>query len=221
MPRGFEIRWQQLLERRFDGDDFADLLLSIYRVLPPGTLAAELGRTMANERVEKRELAIPLDDITELRKTTRIDGIMPFVVPSVNDLNHLAGSLLDQAEVLGLDVPSRSQWQPLRDEIGLCYLALFHRRKLRIEARFELDLQVECPYSGSAPRKKEMLLMGHLPLGGRMVVFSTPLKAEHWAESIHSSSIEHIKKLAAQRNSDGELRLVEAESYRPDADESS
>ena len=209
MPRGFETRWHLFLERQFDSDDFEDLVTSLYRQLPPGSLVAEYGRHLRQELDEKKTLPINLVEFTELRMTTRIDAILPFRIPAVNDLAYIATCFLDDVETLGLDTPPRAERGPLREEISICLLALLHRRQFRLAHRLHMDLQVECPYVGGTARREQLVLMGDLPLGGRAVIFSTPLKAVRWL-AMPAASVEHVRNLVAIRGENGLLQLAEA-----------
>ena len=201
-PDSYPTSWRQFLAHRFDGESFKRLLEEYANRFPEGTMAAEVGKAMARERRKGVVMGILLREITALRKTVRVDGIMPLSIPVATDICEIADELLFQLRRLHYDVPEGGEaLRRMQDEIAVCYLAFFHRREIEIDYTLRMRVQVECPYSPTSGRRQSLMLMGYLPFGGRITVFYSSLLAEKWL-AMPGSAVEHEPGLEAVRSGD-------------------
>lgn len=204
IPQKIDLReqWQLVLERRFDSADFADLLIAASRKLPEGTAAVEFGRVLWLER-EEGEDAPPLEmeRFETIRKTERIDGILPFTIPAASSIILLADELIETIIRLNMGVPELKNYDVIRDEIALAYFALFQNRPMRINYQLNMQLRVECAFSTISGQANELSLVGYLPLGGSIIIFFSAIHAQNFA-SIDPARVNHADGLVASRVGD-------------------
>lgn len=210
----FPARWNAVIDRRFDGASLMEVLADYASQLREGTLISELAKVVERERRMNLPMAILLEQMSEVRQTVRVDGIMPFRIPLPSNISEPVRKLLEEVRVMNYDVPdSREELARLCDEISICILACLHRREVQIDHRLVMRMQLECPYSPNVGRKKSLMLMGYLPFGGRVTLFYSSLLASDWLR-IDPGSVEFEESLGVVRQDD-DLRIVATASGRP------
>ena len=102
-----QIYWESILSHQFDQTDLIDFLAKVHLELPNDCLVREIGR-IANVEIEKPHLdqqQILLGNAEDWDTTTRIDGILPFQVPQVRDIESVSNQLIRAAVPIGFDMP--------------------------------------------------------------------------------------------------------------------
>jgi len=149
-------RWTKFRSRRFGSADLESFLKAGHTTFDPKSFAGQLGRLFIHEQIAKKRLALPLAEATNLPTTQRIDGILPLLIPSCRNIDFLVSELLEEADRNGLPYPTADRIDAFRAELGLCYLALLHRRFLRTNQRLEIEMRTECPHSALSGRKEQL-----------------------------------------------------------------
>jgi hypothetical protein len=198
MP-SLDLYWAPIQERVFGLEELEDFLRAAHNSLKPGSFAGEMGRILVKERVEKKPVEIHLEDFTTVRTTTRIDGILPFRIPTPNNLADFADELLDEAFRIGLDPPESSERRAIEDDLCCAYLALLHGRAFRAIAGMRIPLKVACPYSPTSGRKTLLSVYGELPHGGIITAFTTRLPAEKFLHQLTPEAVGYTSKLSTDR----------------------
>ena len=140
-------------------------------------------------------------------------GPTTFVSPC-SSLTATANELIKECLRLGIGEPDAADSELIRDEIAICFLAFFHRRRIKLNYQLEMEVVASCPggrvvSSASAPVSVMddcLQLVGILPLGGRSVFFYSSLAVHHWT-AMDAGAVEHNDSLCAVRDGDGGLRL--------------
>ena len=202
-----QLYWESFLSHQFDQTDFFDFLAKIHLELPNKTVMREFGRIVQTE-TDKPYLdqqQILLSEIEDWETTTRIDGIMPFQVPQVQNITSLATRLIRAVVPLGFDMPDPDSLDRIKAEMGLCFLAWLHGRQVRSTYAMAIDLNTQCPRSAMAA-KDEICVMGVLPNTRSISIFFSDLKGRNWL-TMPEASLEHYEILLARRDANGDLRL--------------
>ena len=190
-------RWSRFAAGDFDGDDLPALLRALSAKWQPGTLAAELGRALAEgaEGDADERSPISIEAWESIPKTGRIDGILPLTIPSPTNLGLSVLELREEIARLEIGSPGAGD----DDEIGLAILALLHDRPLVTDHRLALRLYIDCPADS-------LMLMGRLPLGGTVSIFTSAIGPDRAAE-LPGSALRHVERSEARRDRAGKLRL--------------
>lgn len=205
MAISLKERWRKFRSRRFDSTDLEEFLEAGHSTFDPRSFAGQFGRLLVCERIERKQLPLPLEEAVNLPTTRRIDGILPLLIPSCRNVDFLVGELLEEGDRNGLPYPTADRIDAFRSEVALCYLAVLHRRFLRTTQRLQIEMKVECPHSALSGRKEQFSLMGTLPLGGIVTLFTSHLRATEWTD-LDPAAPGHARALVARRR-EGRLRL--------------
>lgn len=203
-----QVRWQAIIEARFDQFDLCEFLIAIHRDFPAGSLLREVGRVMQEEAVdpeEQRLQPVVVESIENWPMTTRIDGIMPLQIPLASDIALVANWFLREMDTLGFELPQLETVSEVEDDLSLCLFAWLHQRRLKSSFGMMIELTTQCPRSALAV-KDELCVMGHLPNGSRITIFYSFLKRSTRL-TMPDTSVEHFDALEARRASDGILKL--------------
>ncbi|MGK0189086.1 MAG: hypothetical protein ACI9R3_004903 [Verrucomicrobiales bacterium] len=210
----FPVRWNAVVDRQFDGDSLMALLVEYAQQLKEGTFISEFAKVLERERRKNLPMTILQETMTEVPQTVRIDGIMPFRIPLPVNISEPVLKLLEEVGIMGYDVPDGGEeLMQLCHEISVCLLADLHRREVQVEHRLMMRMQLECPYSPNVGRANSLMLMGHLPFGGRVTLFYTSLNAIDWL-AIDPAAVEYEDHLGAIRQADG-IRIADTKDKRP------
>lgn len=194
--------WQPLRSGRFSSGELASFLAAAGHWSLAGSTTSVLGRVLAAEQQRDR-VRFRCQDWLLIPKTTRVDRLLPLQIPRPFPIESLAGELLDQCPSLGL-LPIEPGTKPsFVISAAAGFLALLHTRRLELEHGLFLDLRLECPASASGRgRRNELTLMGHLPLGGRVVVATSRLASEDIL-TMNAAEVEHTDRLLSRWTGDG------------------
>ncbi len=202
-----QIYWESILSHQFDQTDLIDFLAKIHLELPSKCLMRELGRA-AHAEMEKPFLdqqQILLNNADDWETTTRIDGILPFQVPQVRDIESVSSDLIRAVVPLGFDMPGQDIIDRVKAEISLCLIAWLHGRQLRSSYAMLVELRSQCPRSAMSA-KEELCVLGYLPNSRSVTLFFSYLKGSDWL-CVPESSVEHFESLHARRDANGDLKL--------------
>lgn len=202
-----QIYWESILSHQFDQTDLIDFLAKVHLELPNDCLVREIGR-IANVEIEKPHLdqqQILLGNAEDWDTTTRIDGILPFQVPQVRDIESVSNQLIRAAVPIGFDMPGPDIVDRVKSEIGLCLIAWLHGRQLRSSYAMVVELRSQCPRSALAA-KEELCVLGYLPNSRSVTLFFSYLKGRDWL-CMPEASVEHFETLHARRDANGKLKL--------------
>lgn len=191
--------WQTINSPAHTAGHLEALLLALAAKWQPGTLAAELARALNSELRPRDPTPTPapifLDNLTNLEKTRRIDGILPLTVPSPNNIAPSVAELIRETGRLDL-----GQSPDDDTELTLALLTLLHRRSLITNNNLSIELTLACPGDS-------LLILGNLPLGGRTTIALTSIDpTTHCA--FNPADIIYLDRLTLQRTAAGILTLA-------------
>src|SRR5690606_26044692 len=89
------------------------------------------------------EVTPSLGEMGALKRTRRIDGVLPLHVPQAVAISALTAQLLEEIAGLGHSVPDPLHPGQLGIDLGLCMLAAFHGRRLPVDFGMGIDLRLE------------------------------------------------------------------------------
>ena len=195
--------WGKITDHTFVEGELEALLLAVWKKWQPGTLAAELSRALLDESAsaepDPEPAALALAEIEHLPKTSRIGGILPLAIPVPVDAHWMSDELIDEAARLKLGRLADDR-DRMRDEIALAHLSLLHRRPITSTHRLDITATLASP--GPA-----LLLLGKLPLGGTVTLFTSSLETSRRC-LVERASVEHHSRFKLHRGGSGELRLA-------------
>lgn len=190
--------WNTINSPRHAAGHLGALLVELANKWQPGTLAAELARALVSEQRPRDPVRPPapliLENLTNLEKTRRIDGILPLTVPSPNHIGRCVSELVSEATRLDLGPPPDDE-----TELTLALLTLLHRRSLVTDNRLRIELTLACP-GGT------LLVLGQLPLGGRTTIAVTSIDP-HLHCNFDPADAVYLDHLTLNRTPNGILTL--------------
>ncbi len=212
-----KLAWSRIRQRCFDSQD-VELML---RLVCAGarSFSGRFGEYLRADRDKEWALSpmgitmpvqLRLSDFSEWECTRRVDGVVPCNVPLAREIGWLVRDFLETLEDKGLRLPAAWEEDPRwQDQLSLCWLALLHGRELELSTGMPCRLVAECVCGSSGRQKREISLMGYLPMGGRITIFFSPLAGMECFDPPELAG-GYARGLRAQRRG-GTVRLVEAD----------